>query len=115
MSRKILSLAVIAAAVSLTLGSSEVQAKHCRSHHRHHGCQQTSNCGYQTNTVGCQQTVNSGCQQASRCAPQSTCGNVRPVCCVAQPAYATSAPAGFDAPPPAPAVQALPPAPASGG
>ncbi len=110
MSRKILSLAVLAAAFTLVLGTTDAQARHCRSHHSHRGCCQNDNYG-----CGNQQTANCGIQQQTSYATASTCCQPRATCCAAQNACATNAiPASFSAPQP-PVEQAAPaPAPAPG-
>ena len=108
MSRKLLSLAMLAAAFTLVVGTTDAQARHCRSHHSHRGGCQTSNYG----TCGNQQTANVGCQQASHVTTNACC-NPRPTCCGAQPAYGTSViPASFSAP--QPPVELGAPAPAPG-
>lgn len=120
MSRKLLSLGVLAAAFTLVLGTADAQARSCHSHHRHNRCCQNTNygsgnCGI--NNCGNQQVANYGCQptqQASYvttntcCAPRATCCNTRPAC-------ATSViPASFSAPAPQPPVELGAPAPAPG-
>jgi hypothetical protein len=110
MSRKILSLAVLAAAFTLALSTTDAQARSCHSHrhHRHHGCCQTSNCGNQ-------QVANYGCQQTQQASyvTTNTCCTPRATCCGAQPACATSViPASFSAP--QPPVEQAAPAPAPG-
>ena len=107
MTRKRLSLAVLAAAFTLILGTTDAQAGHCRSRHSHHGCYQNNNCNHQQANYACQQTANVGCQQASF-VTTNTCCTPRATCCGAQPACATSViPASFSAPQP-PMEQAAP-------
>ena len=95
MSRKLLSLAVLASAFCLTLGTADAQARHCRSQNRHRCCNQNSNCGFQqTNNCGQQQASYNGCQQTTACGnPQSNCGN-------AQAAGITTTPVGYTVPQP---------------
>ncbi len=102
MSRKVLSLVVLATAFTMIVGVSDAEAgrRHCRSRHQSccqnsnygqsncghqqswNDCGQQSNCGYQqTSSCGCQQSgcgANNGC-----CETQSTC-----CCCSAQSACA---------------------------
>lgn len=112
MTRKLLSLAVLAAAFTLILGTTDAQAGHCRSRHSHHGCSQNNNCGYQQTNYGCQQTANFGCQQVSHVTTNACC-NPRPTCCGAQSACATSViPASSSAPAQQPPVELGAPAPA---
>ena len=115
MSRKILSLAVLAAAFTLVLGTTDAQARHCRSHHSHRGCCQNNNygCGnQQTANCGIQQQTNCGVQQTSY-ATASTCCQPRATCCAAQTACATHViTASFSAP--QPPVEQAAPAPAPG-
>lgn len=117
MSRKILSLAVLAAAFTLVLGTTDAQARHCRSHHSHRGCCQNNNygCGNQQfANCGIQQQTNCGVQQTSY-ATASTCCQPRATCCAAQTACATHViPASFSAPAPQPPVEQAAPAPAPG-
>lgn len=66
MSRKILFLAVLAAAFTLVLGTADAQARSCHRHHRHNRCCQNSNYGYNHygfSNYGNQQVANYGCQQ----------------------------------------------------
>ncbi len=93
MSRKVLSLVVLATAFTMIVGVSDAEAgrRHCRFRHQscshnsnyghgncghqqswNHGCQQT-NCGYQ-------QTSNCGCQQSS-CGGNNGCGVTQSTCC----------------------------------
>lgn len=114
MSRKILSLAVLAAAFTLVLGTTDAQARHCHSH-RHNRCCQNTN--YGSGSCGNQQIANYGCQPTQQasivttntcCAPRATCCNTRPAC-------STSViPASFSAPAPNPPVEQAAPAPAPG-
>jgi hypothetical protein len=124
MTRKLITWAgAVVAVVSLTLGSANVEARHCRSHHRSRCCQQTSNCAFQqTTNCGSQQATNcgnqSGCGQTAGyastatacCTPQSTCGNVQPASGTAPPAYGTPVSAG-DSVPPRPIITVPAPAP----
>lgn len=115
MSRKILSLAVLAAAFTLALGTADAQARSCHSHrhHRHHGCCQTSN--YGSSHCGYQQAANYGCQQVQPVSyvTTNTCCTPRATCCGVQPACATSViPASFPAQ--QPPVEQAAPAPAPG-
>lgn len=115
MSRKFLSLGVLAAAFTLVLGTTDAQA--CR---RQRSCCQNSNfaynnCGHQqVANYGCQQTANVSYQQASYvavntcCAPRATCCNTRPACTT------SVIPANFSAPVPQPPVEQAAPAPAPG-
>jgi hypothetical protein len=110
MFRKLLSLAALAAAFTLILGTTDAQARHCRSQCRNYGCNQS--CNYRQNNCRIRQTVNTTCQQASRCAPRSTCCAPQATCCVAQTGQAIfSAPASNAAPQPAPFVEEAAPAP----
>lgn len=115
MSRKFLSLGVLAAAFTLVLGTTDAQA--CR---RHRNCCQnsnygSSNCGYQQAiNYGCQQTANVSYQPASY-VTMNTCCAPRATCCGVQPACATSAiPASFSAPAQQPPAEQAAPAPAPG-
>ena len=113
MSRKLLSLAVLAAAFTLALGTADAQARSCHSHrhHRHHGCCQTSN----YDNCGNQQVANYGCQQTQQAnyVTTNTCCAPRATCCGAQAACATSVtPASYSAP--QPPVEQAAPAPAPG-
>ncbi len=110
MSRKLLSLGVLAAAFTLVLGTTDAQARSCRSHrhHRHNGCCQTSN--YGPGNCGHQQVVNYGCQQTQPVSHVTTNTSCNPsaTCCSAQSACAISVhPASFSAPQP-PVEQAAP-------
>ena len=112
MSRKLLSLGVLAAAFTLVLGTTDAKARHCRSHRSHHGCHQNNNCGIQQASYGCQQTANVGCQQASY-VTTNACRNPQATCCGAQSACATQViPASFSAP--QPPIEQAAPAPAPG-
>ncbi|MBC7817846.1 MAG: hypothetical protein IAG10_13220 [Planctomycetaceae bacterium] len=113
MTRKLLSLAVLAAAFTLIFGNTDAQARSCcRSHHSNHGCQQNTHCGHQQASYGCQQTANVGCQQVSHVTTNACC-SPRATCCGAQSACATSiSPATFSAP--EPPVEQAAPAPAPG-
>ncbi len=115
MSRKILSLAVLAAAFTLVLGTADAQARSCHSHrhHRHNDCCQNSN--YGSDNCGNQQVANYGCQQTQQASfvTTNTCCTPRATCCGAQPACAASIiPASFSAP--QPPVEQAAPAPAPG-
>ena len=112
MSRKLLSLAMLAAAFTLVLGTSDAQARHCRSHRSHNSCHQNNNCGMQQASYGCQQTASVGCQPANY-VTTNTCCRPRATCCGAQSACATQVmPASFSAP--QPPVEQAAPAPAPG-
>ena len=94
MSRKLLSLGVLAAAFTLVLGTTDAQARHCRNHHRNRCCQ-TSNYG---NGNCNQQAANIGCQQASY-ATTNACANQQATGCGVQSACGTSViPASFSSP-----------------
>lgn len=117
MSRKILSLAVLAAAFTLALGTADAQARSC---HRHNRCCQNSNygsgnCGF--SNCGNQQVASYGCQQTQQASyvTTNTCCTPRATCCGAQPACAASViPTSFSAPAPQPPVEQAAPAPAPG-
>lgn len=114
MSRKLLSLGVLAAAFTLVLGTTDAQARSCHSH-RHNRCCQNSNYGH--NNCGNQQVANYGCQQTQQASyvTTNTCCAPRATCCGAQPACAASViPASFSAPAPQPPVELGAPAPAPG-
>ena len=85
MSRKLLSLAMLATAFTLVLGTTDAEARHCRSHRSHHGCRQISN----YSNCGNQQTANVGSQQASYVATNAG-SNPQPTSRGVQPAYDTS-------------------------
>lgn len=100
MSRKLLSLAMLAAAFTLVLGTTDAQARHCRSHHSHRGCHQHNYCGQQQASCGNQQTAIVGCQQ-TRQVTTNACCRPRATCCGAPSACATSiVPASYSAPQP---------------
>lgn len=117
MSRKLLSLGLLAAALTLVLSTTDAQAGHCRSYRSHRNCHQHNHCGDQQATIcGQQQVANYACQPTS-VVTTNTCCAPRATGCNAQPACATSViPASFSAPQP-PVEQAAPapaPAPAPG-
>ncbi|TXT21707.1 MAG: hypothetical protein FD138_4006 [Planctomycetota bacterium] len=119
MSRKLLSLGLLAAAFTLVLSTTDAQAGHCRSHRSHRGCNQSSHCGYQQATIcGHQQVANYACQPTSVvttnmcCAPRATCCNTRPACSTSVIPASFSAPAPASAP--QPPVEQAAPAPAPG-
>lgn len=98
MTRKLFSLAgVLVAVFSFTVGSTDVEARHCRGQ-RTRCCQQSGNNGFQQNAnygfrnnsmTGncCQQTGNNGYQQTSNYAPgQMTYGTTGAAVGVSQPA-----------------------------
>ena len=85
MSRKLLSLAVLAAAFTLSLGTTDAQARHCRSHRSHHGCRQIRN----YSNCCSQQAANVSNQQASYVATKAA-SNPQPTSSGVQPAYDTS-------------------------
>lgn len=117
MSRKLLSLGVLAAAFTFVLGTTDAQARHCHSHHRHNRCCQNNN--YGSGNCGNQQVTNYGCQQTQQASyvTTNTCCAPRATCCGSQAACATLVtPASFSAPQ-LPVEQAAPapaPAPAPG-
>ena len=113
MSRKILSLGLLAAAFTLVLGTTDAQACH---RHRHNRCCQNTN--YGAGNCGNQQVANYGCQPTSVvttntcCAPRATCCNTRPACSTSVIPASFSAPAPASAP--QPPVEQAAPAPAPG-
>ncbi len=98
MTRKMISLAgVVIAALSFTVGGSDVEARHCRTHRNHccrqsvsNGCQQNANFGFRNNGTNgncCQQSGNNGYQQTSNYASgQMTYGTTEAAVGVSQPA-----------------------------
>lgn len=115
MSRNLLSLGVLAAAFAVVIGTTDAQARSCRSHRQQNCCQ---NGNYDYRNSGYQQTGNYGYQQATY-ATANTCCNPRPTCYSAQPACANVAsPANFSpspSPSPSPSFnEQTAPAPAPG-
>lgn len=108
MTRKLISLAgVLVAVFSVTVGSTDAEARHCRTHRTrccrqpvvqqscNIGCQQTANFGCRTN--GC--NGNNGYQQTSNYAPgQVTYGTSGVAVEAGQPASEAPAPAPAPAP-----------------
>lgn len=123
MSRKVLSMGILAAAFCLTLGTTDAQASRNRCHHRSDRCSHhRSNRCYQNNNWDCQQAsncemqqVSNNCQQTVRyAAPAATCCNAQSNACNVQNASFSTTPANASAqqPPieeaPAPAPVATP-------
>lgn len=111
MSRNLWSIAVLAAAFTLFLGTTDAEARHRRGHYRNHDCCQNRDYGHHHHGHhGYHQSVNYGYQQPANygygnCGPQqqmnygwqqtnfvttNTCGNPQPACCHVQPASTTS-------------------------
>jgi hypothetical protein len=113
MTRKLITwVGAFVAVVSLTLATTDVEARQCRSRHRNRCCQQTSNCGYQQAGncgSGCQQTARYTSQSTACCTPQSNFSSVTPVSGTEQPAYDT--PTSADSMPPTPIATPTAPAP----
>jgi hypothetical protein len=118
MLRKVLSLTALVASVTLILGTSNAQARHCGSRHNRHGCCQSNynafgNCGYSGHHQGnwgsgnCgyshggyQQIADYSYQQTSYASPNACC-RPRATCCSVQPACVGAvAPASYSAPQP---------------
>lgn len=118
MSRKLLSLGLLAAAFTLVLSTTDAQAGHCRSERSYRNCHQHNHCGYQQASIcGQQQVANYACQptQQASYVTTNTCCAPRATCCNTQPACTTSViPASFSAPAPQPPVEQAAPAPAPG-
>jgi hypothetical protein len=112
MSRKLLSLGLLAAAFTLVLGTTDAQAGNGRSHRNHRCCNQSNYWGYQQATnCGHQHVAYYACQPSSY-VTTNTCGVPRVTCCNSQPACATSVvPANFATPAPLPSVDQTAPAP----
>jgi len=138
MSRKLLSLGALAAAFTLVLGTTEVQARHCHNQCSSRSCCQSGNynrsifsifnrCnnGYQQQVnYRCQQPVNNACQvrvqqscqpaqyirSNARCNQQSACGVVQTACQNVQAGYAIpEIQTNSPAPAPAPPLDNAPP------
>ncbi len=108
MFQKLLSLSLLAAAVTLTLGSSDAQARSWRSQYWNNGCCQNSNYAYQNHYHS--NRSNSCCYQqtnyvANACwTPQPTCGvQVQGFSAAGPMSNATAQPATLQSPAPAPA------------
>lgn len=139
MSRKLLSLGALAAAFTLVLGATEVQARHCRSQSSSPSCCQSGNhsrsifsiftrCNYSTQRqvyYTSRQPVNNGCRpkvqqrcrstryirQKARCNPQPACRVVQTACQNVQTSRATSTIQTNSPAPNPPLDNASPPAP----
>ena len=117
MSRKVLSMGILAAAFCLTLGTTDAQACRNRCHHRSNrccqnnngGCQQASNCGMQQVSNNCQQTVRYAAPAATCCNAQSNACNVQNASFSTTPANASAQqPPIEEAPAPAPVATPAP-------
>jgi hypothetical protein len=104
MSRKLLSLAALAAVFTLVVGVTDAEARRCG---RNRGCCQNSNYGYGNTGYGQWGYGNGGYQQSTACCQPASfvattaCCNPRPVCCGAQAPYAPGdAPANWSQPHP---------------
>jgi hypothetical protein len=106
MFRNQLCLAAIVASFVFVFGTTNVEARHCGSHHKSHGCCKVRDhgCGHRVHRRHAK-----GCHQASCVAP-SACCQPEPTCCGALSADhgaethdAKLAPQPSDVAPPAPA------------
>ena len=119
MSRKLMSLGVLAAAFTLMLGASDAQAKSWRSKYRDDGCCQSNNHSSHhhhhssRNNNCCYQQVSNNCYQQTSYVTNA-CWNQQPTCGVQQYHGAVSASPMTNAAPPPPVATAPAPAPAPG-